>query len=1062
MAQSLRVFVTGDATKFSKTLKDVDQETDRAFGKIGATLEGIGDKLGVFNSRAGDAFSSVGGKANQVGDNFKGMGGVAAAGATAAGAAVAGLAVGVGVAAVKIGGYLLDVGGQYDDAVDAIRIGTGATGKQLDILEQDFKEVARNVPDDLGTVGAAMSELSQRTGLTGQGLQVLAEQTLNLSRITGTDLTTNIETVTRVFGDWGIEVADMAPKMDVLFRASQASGVAVDQLGAKLVQFGAPLRQLGFTFEESTAMIARFEREGVNTELVLGSMRIALGKMAKEGEPAIETFRRVTDQIKNAGSTAEANKLALELFGSRAGPDMAAAIREGRFELDSYLDVISGGTDTINSAADETAGWSEKWDQLKNQLAVEVGPAMAEVLDQFGNIAEEHGPAFAAFVRDTLVPAISEFAVLVEEEVIPALRDFGAWWSDNDVIAKAQAMFHAIAAVYEGTRGTLALMRGDVVAAVGHFAAAKDHMVESWSAMQAKTEETTTAIGGSTLVMGQSVTDTIASTMTRAQGTWSPGWSALETAVANANGGITVKTQEMGTQVTTILGQAIERAQGTWPPGWSLLDQAVANAKASITGNTQQMGGQVTSALQTAMDTSKSLWGAGLDTMKGQTSSASGAIQTSMGTMKTNVISDTQAAIAGSKSAWGPGMDSLKSTAGSTTGSINTSFQGMKTSVPASAGAAASDAGNRWAPIRGALINPVATVASMALGSAGGLLPTVINTIARLLGLSLSLPSLNVREFHSGGTVGEKGGAARDLGRTPMRADEVLAVLRRGEMVVPAGDRFAVAEARSDAYVPMGDGPGLVDRLKSLAWDVIDKARQMLANTVRPAVEAMLGSVRGMGGDQAGARIARGAGSRTLEGALDWVLNLGKELGKLIPPLGEGIGWQAMWGALKGAFPTASLFSAFRPNAITSSGNPSYHSMGRAIDVSPWMSIFDWVARNYGSRSREVIFSPAGGRQVRNGGAHMYTGQVRADHWDHVHWAMDQGGVLPPGPSLVTNNLGKPEPLARTDQLGPKLDELIALIKGGALAQIHVHDRSGDPVEVARAARLQYRLARTG
>jgi hypothetical protein len=34
-----------------------------------------------------------------------------------------------------------------------------------------------------------------------------------------------------------------------------------------------------------------------------------------------------------------------------------------------------------------------------------------------------------------------------------------------------------------------------------------------------------------------------------------------------------------------------------------------------------------------------------------------------------------------------------------------------------------------------------------------------------------------------------------------------------------------------------------------------------------------------------------------------------------------------------------------------------------------------------------------GNRQIKNGQPHYYTGQVRADHFDHVHWAMDRGGV---------------------------------------------------------------------
>ena len=61
------------------------------------------------------------------------------------------------------------------------------------------------------------------------------------------------------------------------------------------------------------------------------------------------------------------------------------------------------------------------------------------------------------------------------------------------------------------------------------------------------------------------------------------------------------------------------------------------------------------------------------------------------------------------------------------------------------------------------------------------------------------------------------------------------------------------------------------------------------------------------------------------------------------------------------------------------------------------------------------------------------TGALRAQHWDHVHWAMARGGVvkpfvadsgvtLAPGINVVHNKLGRPEPLARTDQMPERLE----------------------------------------
>src|SRR5690606_23924918 len=77
-------------------------------------------------------------------------------------------------------------------------------------------------------------------------------------------------------------------------------------------------------------------------------------------------------------------------------------------------------------------------------------------------------------------------------------------------------------------------------------------------------------------------------------------------------------------------------------------------------------------------------------------------------------------------------------------------------------------------------------------------------------------------------------------------------------------------------------------------------------------------------------------------------------------PAGK-MGWQKQWAIIKSQFPGARLHSAYRPGAITAVGTKSYHGQGRAIDITPSMKIFNWIAKNF-SNATELIFSPAGRR----------------------------------------------------------------------------------------------------
>jgi len=270
-----------------------------------------------------------------------------------------------------------------DKAMKTIRAGTGATGKALEALNKDFQTVFKQVPQRADVVSNVLADLNTRTGLTGLALQKLTKQTLDLARVAGMDASQLVAQTTRIFGDWGIEAAKTGQTLDYLWKVSQTTGIGVDQLGRTIVQYGAPLRQMGFDFETAAAMLGKWEKEGVNAELVLGSLRIGLVNFAKAGEEPPKAMRRAIEEIKNMGSAAEANALAVEIFGARAGPDMAAAIREGRFDLDKLLKTLQASPETIAAAARETMTFGESMQQLKNQAEVALEPLGKVLLDIF-------------------------------------------------------------------------------------------------------------------------------------------------------------------------------------------------------------------------------------------------------------------------------------------------------------------------------------------------------------------------------------------------------------------------------------------------------------------------------------------------------------------------------------------------------------------------------------------------------------------------------------------------------------------------------------------------------
>jgi len=314
-----------------------------------ATLNEMFVKLGLdagqfstgLNRASGD-LGGFGGKIDTIVDKILSPAGI-----------VAGLAA--------IGAVSFQTAKMFDASFDTIRIGTGATGEALVGLQDSFTTVFKNVPSDAATVATAIADLNTRLGLTGPELESMSTQMLNLARITKTEVGPVIASTTRVFGDWSIATGDQSGALDFLFKTSQATGIEVGRLSNIVVQFGAPLRQLGFDFEASAALMGKFEQEGVNIETVLSGMKIGLANMASAGIDGAAGMQAAIEAIKGAGSQAEANVLAIDIFGKRAGPDMAAAVREGRFELDELIGTLQASKETINDAAIATDDFGERW-----------------------------------------------------------------------------------------------------------------------------------------------------------------------------------------------------------------------------------------------------------------------------------------------------------------------------------------------------------------------------------------------------------------------------------------------------------------------------------------------------------------------------------------------------------------------------------------------------------------------------------------------------------------------------------------------------------------------------
>lgn len=298
-----------------------------------------------------------------------------------------------------IGAAAIAAAKTFDDGFAQIRRGTGATGQQLESLKKTFQSLNLQVANSTRDVSIAVADLNTRLGLQGKELEAVAKQSLNLARITGSDVGQTIATVTRVFGDLSIKIDDVAAAQDYLFKVSQTTGISIDNLGRLVVQYGEPLRQFGFTFEEAAALMGKFEKEGVNSALVFAGLKQSIARFADAGIPLKQGFEAVSAAIKNALTETEAINIAMKVFGRDGASDLAGAIRAGRFEIDGLVRNLSTSQETINKASEESKTFTERlfelgkaiqaaFEPLGSQIVKDIGPIIQSITEVVRTLAE--------------------------------------------------------------------------------------------------------------------------------------------------------------------------------------------------------------------------------------------------------------------------------------------------------------------------------------------------------------------------------------------------------------------------------------------------------------------------------------------------------------------------------------------------------------------------------------------------------------------------------------------------------------------------------------------------
>lgn len=302
---------------------------------------------------------------------------------------------------------------EIDEGYDTIIKKTGATGAQLEDLQNVANNVFTSMPAEMNDVGAAVGELNTRFQLTGQELEDMSEYFLKYAEINNTAVTSSIKNVAGIMKAFGEDTANTGKVLDSLTDIGQKTGKDIGSLESELLSNSATFKELNLDIRQSAELLGQFEAQGIDTSTALAGLKKAQQNAMAEGKSLDTVITDTIQSIKDAKTETEALQTASDLFGKKGAAAITQAIREQRFSIDDLKAGYEGLGSVVSDTFEATQNAPDKAKIALNNLKLELAKLAEQVLPKVEKLISkgvQDLPKIEKTVKD-LIPLIKGVGV---------------------------------------------------------------------------------------------------------------------------------------------------------------------------------------------------------------------------------------------------------------------------------------------------------------------------------------------------------------------------------------------------------------------------------------------------------------------------------------------------------------------------------------------------------------------------------------------------------------------------------------------------------------------------
>jgi len=237
----------------------------------------------------------------------------------------------------------------FDEKLARISAVTGASGKELNSLEQSIRQVAvetRFTANDISELTISLGKL----GVSAREIPNLLSPIAQASQATGEDLTSVGESILKVTNQFGLSTEQAAATAAILVGAVNESALSLEDFNVAIGYVGPIANQAGLSLEETAAALGILSDNGFSASRSGTGLRRILIDLKKPGEDITETLDELAQ--KNIG-VAEAE----ELVGKQGAAqllvilDNIEAVKEASVAEAGYAELLSATATQMSSVS---------------------------------------------------------------------------------------------------------------------------------------------------------------------------------------------------------------------------------------------------------------------------------------------------------------------------------------------------------------------------------------------------------------------------------------------------------------------------------------------------------------------------------------------------------------------------------------------------------------------------------------------------------------------------------------------------------------------------------------